>query len=107
MRCLFTLLVLLVLPSILEARVVKWEGKPISVSVSTERLTKIEFPENLRSVFLSRSDIAVEREEKSLYIRALAPEVEDTLFAGCMQGSAPADLTAQSRKRIAFNRDNN
>lgn len=80
MRCLFTMLVLLVLPSILEARVVKWEGKPISVSVSTERLTRIEFPENLRSVFLSRSDIAVEREDKSLYVRALAPEIEDTLF---------------------------
>jgi hypothetical protein len=80
MRCLFTMLVLLVLPSILEATVVKWEGKPISVSVSTERLTRIEFPENLRSVFLSRSDIAVEREDKSLYVRALALEIEDTLF---------------------------
>ena len=59
---------------------IKWEGKPISVSISTERLTRIEFPENLRSVFLSRSDIAVEREEKSLYVRALAPEIEDALF---------------------------
>ena len=80
MRCLFTMLVLLVLPSILEARIVKWEGKPLSVSVSTERLTRIEFPENLRSGFLSRSDIVVEKENNSLYVRALAPEVEDTLF---------------------------
>jgi TraK protein len=71
---------LLVFPAVLHARVMKWEGKPISVSVSTERLTRIEFPENLRSVFLSRSDIAVEREDRSLYVRALALEVEDTLF---------------------------
>jgi TraK protein len=81
MRCLFTMLVLLVLPSILEGGIVKWEGKPVSVSISTERLTRIEFPENLRSVFLSRSDIAVEKEDKSLYVRALVPEIEDTLFA--------------------------
>jgi hypothetical protein len=60
--------------------VIKWEGKPISVSISTERLTRLEFAENLRSVFLSRSDIAVEKEDKSLYVRALAPEVADTLF---------------------------
>jgi hypothetical protein len=71
---------LLLLPTALHAGVIKWEGAPISVSISTERLTRIEFPEALRSVFLSRSDIAVEREEKSLYVRALAPDVEDTLF---------------------------
>jgi hypothetical protein len=71
---------LLFVPTVLHARVIKWEGKPLSVSVSMERLTRIEFPETLRSVFLSRSDIAVEREEKSLYVRALAPDVEDTLF---------------------------
>ncbi|HJZ13119.1 MAG TPA: type-F conjugative transfer system secretin TraK, partial [Acidobacteriota bacterium] len=74
----FTLLLLL--PAVLHAGVVKWEGKPLPVSISAERLTRIEFPEILRSVFLSRSDIAVEREEKSLYVRALAPDVEDTLF---------------------------
>jgi TraK protein len=72
---------LLFFPAVLHARVIKWEGKPLSVSISTERLTRIEFPESLRSVFLSRSDIAMEREEKSLYIQALVPEVEDTLFA--------------------------
>lgn len=71
---------LLFFSPVLHARVIRWEGKPISISISTERLTRIEFPENLRSVFLSRSDIAVEREEKSLYVRALAPKVEDTLF---------------------------
>src|SRR6266545_2576138 len=71
---------LLFSPTVLEARVVKWEGKPVSVSISTERLTRIEFSENLRSVFLSRSDIAVEREERSLYVRALAPDVDDALF---------------------------
>ena len=60
---------------------IQWEGKPISVSISTERLTRIEFHENLRSVFFSRSDIAVEKEERSLFVRALAPAVEDTLFA--------------------------
>jgi hypothetical protein len=48
---------------------------------STERLTRIDFPETLRSVFLSRADIAVEREDKSVYARALAPEVQDTLFS--------------------------
>jgi len=74
----FALLLLFPIP--LHARVIKWEGKPLSVSISTERLTRIEFPEILRSIFLSRSDIAVEREEKSLYVRALAPEVEDALF---------------------------
>jgi hypothetical protein len=71
---------LLVFPISLHAGVIKWEGKPISVSISSERLTRIEFPESLRSVFLSRSDIAVEREEKLLYVRALAPDIEDTLF---------------------------
>jgi len=60
--------------------VIKWEGKPIAVSISTERLTRIEFHEVPRSVFLSRSDIAVEKEDRSLYVRALTPDVEDTLF---------------------------
>ena len=80
MRRLILLVVLLLSPTLVDAKVIKWEGKPVSVSISTERLTRIEFPENLRSVFLSRSDIAVEREDKSLYVRALAPEIEDTLF---------------------------
>ena len=71
---------LLFLPSLLHARVIKWEGQPLSISISTERLTRIEFPETLRSVFLSRLDIAVEKEERSLYVRALAPDVEDLLF---------------------------
>ncbi len=74
----FTLLLLL--PTVLHAGVVKWDSKPIPISISTERLTRIEFPENLRSVFLSRSDIAVEKEERSLYVRALAPDVQDALF---------------------------
>jgi hypothetical protein len=65
------LVVLLLLPSIIHARVVKWEGKPLSVSISTERLSRIEFPESLRSSF-SRSDIALEKEDRSLYVRALA-----------------------------------
>ncbi len=80
MRRLIYLVVLLLSPAVVDARLVKWEGKPVSVSISTERLTRIEFPENLRSVFLSRSDIAVEKEERSLYIRALAPDIEDALF---------------------------
>jgi hypothetical protein len=71
---------LLVFPTVLYARVIKWKGKPLSVSISTEHLSRIEFPESLRSVFLSRSDIAVEKEDRSLYIRALAPETEDALF---------------------------
>jgi TraK protein len=71
---------LLVFPVSLHAKVIKWEGKPFLVSISTERLTRIEFPEALRSAFLSRTDIAVEREDRSLFVRALAPEVEDTLF---------------------------
>lgn len=82
MRCFsfLGLVGIVLLPSLLYAKVVKWEGKPISISISAERLTRIEFPEILRSVFLSRSDIAVEREEKSLYVRALAPDIEDALF---------------------------
>ena len=71
---------LLFFPALLHARVIKWEGKPVLVSISTERLTRIEFPERVRSAFLSRSDIAVEKEDRSLYVRALAPEIEDTLF---------------------------
>ena len=63
---------LLAFPVSLHAGVIKWEGKPISVSISTERLTRIEFSENLRSVFLSRSDIGVEREERSLDARRLS-----------------------------------
>lgn len=71
---------LLLVPTALHARVIKWEGKPLLVSISTERLARIEFPEALRSAFLSRADIAIEKEDRSLYIRALVPEIEDTLF---------------------------
>ncbi len=74
------LVVLLLSPTLVDAKVIKWEGKPVSVFISTERLTRIEFPETLRSAFLSRSDIAVEKEDRSLYVRTLAPEIEDTLF---------------------------
>jgi hypothetical protein len=80
--------VLLFFPTALYARPIKWEGKPISVLISTERLTRIEFPENLRSALLSRSHIAVEKEDRSLYVRALAPDVEDTLFAVGESGTA-------------------
>ncbi len=48
--------------------------------ISTERLTRIEFPETPRSVFLSRSDISIEKEDRSLYLRALFPDTQDTLF---------------------------
>jgi len=71
---------LLLFPTVVHAGLIKWEGKPVSVSISTERLTRIEFPENLRSVLLSRPDIAVEKENRSLYLRALGPEIVDTLF---------------------------
>src|SRR5437870_4246782 len=80
MRRLFIMLALLVLPSILDARIAKWKGKPIPVSISAQRLTRIEFRESLRSAFLSRSDIVVEKEDQSLYVRALAPDVQDALF---------------------------
>jgi hypothetical protein len=40
----------------------------------------MEFPETLRSIFLSRSDIAVEKEDRSLFVRALAPDIQDALF---------------------------
>jgi hypothetical protein len=60
--------------------VVKWEGRALSVLISTERLTRIEFPEPLRSAFLSRSDISIEKEDRSLYLRALLPDTQDTLF---------------------------
>jgi hypothetical protein len=71
---------LLFFPTVLHARVIKWEGKPISVLISTERLTRIEFPESLQSAFLSRSDIVLEKEDRSLYVRALTPDVQDALF---------------------------
>ncbi len=74
------LAVLLLLPSQLHARVVKWEGKALSVLISTDRLTRIQFPEPLRSAFLSRSDISIEKEDRSLYLRALLPDTQDTLF---------------------------
>jgi hypothetical protein len=74
------LTLLFIFPSLLHAGVIKWEGKPISVLISTERLTRIEFPESLRSAFLSRSDIVLEKEDRSLYARALAPDAQDTLF---------------------------
>jgi TraK protein len=74
------LVVLLLSPILVDAKVITWEGKSVSVSISTERLTRLEFPETPRSIFLSRSDVAVEKEDRSLYVRALAPEVEDTLF---------------------------
>jgi hypothetical protein len=77
---LISMWLVLVLPSAVQAKVIAWDGKPISVSISAERLTRVEFPENLRSVFLSRSDIAVEREDRSLFVRALAPDVADALF---------------------------
>ena len=80
MRCAIILALLLVFPAGLHAGAIKWEGKPISVSISTDRLIRIEFPENLRSVFLSRSDIAVEKEDRSLFVRALAADVADALF---------------------------
>jgi hypothetical protein len=80
MRCAIIFGLWLVFPVSIYAGVIKWEGKPVSVSISTERLTRIEFPETLRSVFLSRSEIAVEKEDRSLFVRALAPDVEDALF---------------------------
>lgn len=80
MRRAIIISLLLLHSSVVHARIIKWEGKPLSVSISTERLTRIEFPENLRSVFLNRSDIGVEREERSLYVRALAPDIDDALF---------------------------
>ncbi|MFQ5904563.1 MAG: type-F conjugative transfer system secretin TraK [Candidatus Binatia bacterium] len=88
MRRLIGLVAILLLPSILQAKVVRWEGKPLGVSISTERLTRIEFPEPMRSVFLSRADIAVEKEDKSLYLRALVPDVQDTLFVVGESGTA-------------------
>ncbi|MCZ6622239.1 MAG: type-F conjugative transfer system secretin TraK [Deltaproteobacteria bacterium] len=55
-------------------------GRAVTVLISTERLTRIEFPETPRSVFLSRSDISIEKEDRSLYLRALLPDTQDTLF---------------------------
>jgi hypothetical protein len=88
MRCAIVFASLLFFPAILHGRVIAWDGKSISVFISTERLTRIELPETLRSAFLSRSDIAVEKENRSLYIRALAPEIEDTLFVVGESGTA-------------------
>ena len=80
MRCAIIFALLLVFPAGLHAGVVKWEGKPILVLISTDRLTRIEFPESLRSAFLSRSDVVLEKEDRSLYVRAMAPDAQDMLF---------------------------
>ncbi len=88
MKRAIVLTLLFVFPSILHAGVIKWEGKPISVLISTERLTRIEFPESLRSAFLSRSDIVLEKEDRSLYVRALAPDIQDALFVVGESGTA-------------------
>ncbi len=53
-------------PTELLARVVKWEGKPLTALISTERLTRIDFPETPRCGFISRSDIAAEKEDRSI-----------------------------------------
>src|SRR6266536_1738190 len=87
MRRLMLLIVLLLSPILVDAKVITWEGKSVSVSISTERLTRLEFPETPRSIFLSRSDVAVEKEDRSLYVRALAPEIEDTLFVVSESGT--------------------
>ena len=71
---------LLVFPAALHAKVIKWEGKPFRFPFQPSGSPGSSFLRTLRSVFLSRSDIAVEKEDRSLYVRALAPEVEDTLF---------------------------
>ena len=53
---------LLVFPVSLHAKVIKWEGKPFLVSISTERLTRIEFPEAPPvRLSLAGPDIAVEK----------------------------------------------
>src|SRR6266496_3742694 len=87
MRRLMLLVVLLLSPILVDAKMITWEGKSVSVSISTERLTRLEFPETPRSIFLSRSDIAVEKEDRSLYGRALVSHVEDTLFVVGERGS--------------------
>ncbi len=74
------LAVLLFLPSHLDARVVRWEGRALRVLISPDRLTRIQFLETLRSAFLGRSDISIEKEDRSLYLRALLPDTHDTLF---------------------------
>jgi hypothetical protein len=79
---------LLLFPAGVHVRVIKWEGRPLLVSISTERLTRVEFPETLRSVFLSRPDIAVEKEDRSVYVRSLALKIEDTLFVVGESGTA-------------------
>jgi hypothetical protein len=66
---------------------------------STERLTRIEFPETLRSVFLSRSDLAVEREDKSLYARALAPEVQRRPLSSFLMAGYLMTLCYQTGRR--------
>ncbi len=81
------LAVLLALPSQLQARVVKWEGRAFTVLISTARLTRIEFPETPRSVFLSRFDISVEKKDRSVYLRALLPDIQDTLFVVSESGT--------------------
>ena len=89
---------LVVFPASLHAKVIKWEGKSISVSISTERLTRIEFPEPLRSVFLSRSDIAVEKEEGPLRPSAGAGR-RGYVVCGWRTGDRETRILGEDRKR--------
>ncbi|MCZ6905672.1 MAG: hypothetical protein O7G28_00035 [Deltaproteobacteria bacterium] len=47
----------------------------------------IDFSETSRSAFLGRYDISIEKEDRSLYLRALLPDTEDTLFVVGESGS--------------------
>lgn len=68
-------------------RTVRWEGKPVDVFISSKRLTRIEFSEPLKSILFSKPEISVEREDSSLYVRALADDAADTLFATAKSGA--------------------
>ena len=96
------LAVLLLFPSQLDARVVRWEGKALSVLISTDRLTRIEFPEPLRSAFLSRSDISIEKEDRSLYLRALLPDTQDTLFVPGVRRDLCDSAGKKSQELLTF-----
>ncbi len=57
-------------------------GTPISFTPAASRggYPIIEFPETPDPAFLGRYDISIEKENSSLYLWALLPDTQDTLF---------------------------
>jgi hypothetical protein len=71
--------------------------------ISPDRLAKIEFPESVRSAFLSRSDIAVKKEAGSLFmsgrLRRKWLRIQEIDFAGIVAVSAGMNFYNPDRRK--------